>query len=444
MPTEIYYITNMSCNICDKKSGFYCGGCLETAYCSQKCAIKDWEMFHTFECIGKYNDMGGEKMKLHKLIRQAGGKVWLHGTRTTVLVYIKRMLFPAGLYAMGDLIKQHIYPISGETQGEIDFGPNVEHLSGVVLDYSDTNRNENFKQIDDNVTYSSYGVNLDLNEMEANLTKQIDLLKTTGKFSQKGKDGTFYRLFTYISRVRYTDNDTYLQKYRNDIIENVVPLMEKALINKMSGLKYIESVVDGENSWFSYLDFYGGRVNKTKWALEEIIPGYRWRNDDVFQKFYRNAIRFRFIDSAEKSQTYIYNYIHGAQIQYKTKKEWEESEHRKQIIEHLNEKRDWINIAYEAISKVIVADQPVIKFKEQDKQDLLDSHPLIVGSSTYEKVGGVVPGTVRNEIVINSPLSMDFVDFVITTKKGVSQVERLLKDLNKSQIKVMGTDRLFH
>lgn len=42
----------MTCNNCGLASQFQCGMCLETTYCSQKCASQDWKSFHSFQCIG--------------------------------------------------------------------------------------------------------------------------------------------------------------------------------------------------------------------------------------------------------------------------------------------------------------------------------------------------------------------------------------------------------
>ena len=44
---------SLVCEHCDSSSFLsYCGGCLEAAYCSEKCADANWRETHAFECIG--------------------------------------------------------------------------------------------------------------------------------------------------------------------------------------------------------------------------------------------------------------------------------------------------------------------------------------------------------------------------------------------------------
>lgn len=41
------------CLVCEKETTRVCAKCMEAAYCSKECQIKDWRSGHKYECAGE-------------------------------------------------------------------------------------------------------------------------------------------------------------------------------------------------------------------------------------------------------------------------------------------------------------------------------------------------------------------------------------------------------
>lgn len=232
----LFLYARMNCSFCAKTSvQNKCGNQCGALYCGQRCADIHWNV-HEIHCnrIGLYAHLPANLKRDYRVLSEKQ-KMWMHGTRTAVFVFMKYMSrfgLEPGLYSSGTLYKHHIYPMTGALAGDFTSQQNVgkEVLSGVL--------NTSGETLDRNVYYTTYG--------EDTISRE-NLAETLRSYLQRIQAGDLYgglefqKIFGYISRLRYWDNDYYNEHLQSSVREIAVPhILEK--LRKVSDTKVIQLV----------------------------------------------------------------------------------------------------------------------------------------------------------------------------------------------------------
>lgn len=163
--------------------------------------------------LGLSNDMTFKQKQQYKALP----RMFMHGTRSPIFVYIKhlqRVGLEEAIYSTGTLYEKYIFPMTGPMGGEIysereNVGLKV--VSGII--------NTSLEALDRNVFYTTYS-----NQQEINLQSIVNDLEEM--LRREAKYETTTRIFGLISRLRYWDDALYKTNFRQRILQIILPVIQ--------------------------------------------------------------------------------------------------------------------------------------------------------------------------------------------------------------------------
>lgn len=184
----------MSCIYCKKSAKWRERKNSKNMYCSK-------------ECIGLMMHLSNEEKEQFDNLPT----MFMHGTRSPILVYMKHMKNP-GVYSTGTLYKNLIFPMTGPLGGDITSkteNVGLEVVSGILKK----------DMIDRNVYYTTFE--------DEDITEDKLISDVSRMIEKRGEYYRMNKILGYISRLRYWDDEIYQKKFKPDIIKYILPLVPK-------------------------------------------------------------------------------------------------------------------------------------------------------------------------------------------------------------------------